>query len=36
MVGTQFHPEFRTRLQHPHPLFCGLINAAIDRQTART
>lgn len=28
MVGTQFHPEFKTRLQRPHPLFCGLIEAA--------
>jgi CTP synthase len=32
MVGTQFHPEFRSRLQRPHPLFCGLIKAAIDRK----
>ncbi|MCD6344366.1 MAG: hypothetical protein J7M17_02000, partial [Anaerolineae bacterium] len=23
-VGTQFHPEFKTRLQRPHPLFYGL------------
>ncbi|MGC9400587.1 MAG: CTP synthase [Anaerolineae bacterium] len=35
MVGSQFHPEFRTRLQRPHPLFCGLIRAAIERQTSR-
>ncbi len=36
MVGTQFHPEFRTRLQRPHPLFCGLIKAAIERHESRT
>jgi CTP synthase len=29
MVGTQFHPEFKTRLQRPHPLFRGFITAAI-------
>jgi CTP synthase len=29
MVGTQFHPEFKSRLQHPHPLFRGFIEAAI-------
>ncbi len=32
MVGSQFHPEFQTRLHRPHPLFCGFIKAAIDRQ----
>lgn len=32
MVGSQFHPEFKTRLQRPHPLFCGFIAAAIERK----
>lgn len=27
-VGTQFHPEFKSRPLHPHPLFMGLIKAA--------
>jgi CTP synthase len=27
-VGTQFHPEFKSKLLHPHPLFIGLIKAA--------
>lgn len=27
-VGCQFHPEFQSSLEHPHPLFCGLIAAA--------
>jgi len=29
MVGSQFHPEFKTRLDNPHPLFRGFIAAAI-------
>lgn len=28
-VGTQAHPEFRSRPTRPHPLFMGLISAAI-------
>jgi CTP synthase len=28
MLGTQFHPEFRSRPDRPHPLFRGLIGAA--------
>ena len=28
MVGVQFHPEFRSRPNRPHPLFSGLISAA--------
>ncbi len=35
MVGTQFHPEFRSRPDRPHPLFRELIAAAKDRATAR-
>ncbi|MBP5298470.1 MAG: CTP synthase (glutamine hydrolyzing), partial [Lachnospiraceae bacterium] len=31
-VGTQAHPEFKSRPDHPHPLFNGLIKAAINRQ----
>jgi len=30
MVGSQFHPEFRTRLHRPHPLFCGFMRAVIE------
>lgn len=26
-VGTQFHPEFKSKPLHPHPLFVGLIKA---------
>jgi CTP synthase len=28
-VGTQFHPEFLSRPDHPHPLFCGFVEAAL-------
>ncbi|MFC9974133.1 CTP synthase [Spirillospora sp. NPDC127200] len=34
-VGTQAHPEFRSRPTRPHPLFTGLIGAAIDYAEAR-
>jgi CTP synthase len=30
-VGTQAHPEFRSRPTNPHPLFVGLIKAALER-----
>ncbi len=35
MVGSQFHPEFRSRPGRPHPLFSGFIAAAADRSRAR-
>lgn len=28
-VGVQFHPEFKSRPNEPHPLFCGFIGAAL-------
>ena len=28
-VGVQFHPEFKSRPNKPHPLFCGFINASL-------
>jgi CTP synthase len=31
-VSTQAHPEFRSRPTRPHPLFRGLISAALERQ----
>jgi len=33
-VATQAHPEFRSRPTKAHPLFSGLISAALDRQRA--
>ncbi len=33
MIGSQFHPEFLSRPNRPHPLFEGLIDAAIKIKT---
>ena len=30
-VGVQYHPEFKSRPNKPHPLFLGFIGAAFDR-----
>jgi CTP synthase len=29
MIGSQFHPEFASRPDKPHPLFVGLVRAAV-------
>ena len=34
-VGVQYHPEFKSRPNKPHPLFLGFIGAAFDRMTGR-
>ena len=31
-VATQYHPEFRSRLTRPHPLFVALLKAALSRR----
>ena len=28
-VAVQFHPEFKSRPNRPHPLFAGLVRAAL-------
>ena len=33
-VGTQAHPEYKSRPTRPHPLFVGLIGAALESQRA--
>lgn len=35
MVGSQFHPEFQSRPNRPHPLFLSFVTAATDYRTAR-
>ncbi len=35
MVGSQFHPEFKSRLQRPHPLFRDFVGAAIERKESK-
>ncbi|MCI6584632.1 MAG: CTP synthase [Mobiluncus porci] len=34
-VATQGHPEFKSRPTRPHPLFAGLVKAALDRQASQ-
>lgn len=31
-VGVQFHPEFKSRPNHPHPLFLGFIKASLENK----
>ena len=33
-LGTQFHPEFKSRPNRPHPLFRDFIRAALQRKTS--
>jgi CTP synthase len=30
-LATQAHPEFKSRPNRPHPLFQGLVKAAVER-----
>ncbi|GJM42339.1 MAG: CTP synthase [Ardenticatenaceae bacterium] len=36
MLGSQFHPEFKSRPNRPHPLFDAFLGAAVSRQEGRT
>ena len=31
-VGVQFHPEFKSRPNKPHPLFVGFIGASLEKR----
>ena len=31
-VGVQFHPEFKSTVDNPHPLFCGFIEACLNKK----
>jgi CTP synthase len=33
-VASQFHPEFKSRPDRPHPLFAGFVKAAIEHAGA--
>jgi CTP synthase len=35
MVATQFHPEFKSRPNRPHPLFLGFLGAVIARRAEK-
>jgi len=28
-IGVQFHPEYKSTVANPHPLFVGFVNAAL-------
>ena len=34
-LGVQFHPEFKSRPQRPHPLFLGFLEAALRRRAGK-
>lgn len=34
-VGVQFHPEFKSRPNRPHPLFSGLVRTALKQKESR-
>ncbi|MCB0397927.1 MAG: CTP synthase [Flavobacteriales bacterium] len=33
-IGVQFHPEYKSTVENPHPLFVGFVKAAIDRSVS--
>lgn len=35
MLGSQFHPEFKSRPNRPHPLFTAFLKAAVEYQQTR-
>ncbi|MBP3629281.1 MAG: gamma-glutamyl-gamma-aminobutyrate hydrolase family protein, partial [Anaerotignum sp.] len=35
-IGVQYHPEFKSRPNKPHPLFKGFIDAALKRQVEKS
>jgi CTP synthase len=35
-IGVQFHPEYRSTVANPHPLFTGFVRAAIEVSTLKT
>jgi len=35
-VGTQFHPELKSRVVEPHPLFVGFIKAAVEYKAKKS
>ncbi|MEL6804479.1 MAG: CTP synthase, partial [Bacteroidota bacterium] len=34
-VGVQFHPELKSTVENPHPLFVAFVDAAIRRKYAK-
>jgi len=34
-IGAQFHPEFQSKPNHPHPIFSGFVAAALDHRNPK-
>ena len=34
-IGVQFHPEFKSRPNKPHPLFYGFVGAAVEERARK-
>jgi CTP synthase len=34
-IGTQFHPEYKSTVENPHPLFVAFVKAAKEAQEGR-
>lgn len=35
-IGVQYHPEYKSTVANPHPLFVGFVKAALDQKLKRT
>ncbi|WP_036155818.1 CTP synthase [Maribacter forsetii] len=35
-IGVQYHPEYKSTVANPHPLFVGLVKAALEHKNAQT
>ncbi|MBE0646282.1 MAG: gamma-glutamyl-gamma-aminobutyrate hydrolase family protein, partial [Bacteroidales bacterium] len=34
-IGVQFHPEYRSTVANPHPLFVSFVKAAVDHASQK-
>lgn len=34
-IGVQFHPEYRSKVENPHPLFVGFVKAAVEYNASK-
>ena len=34
-IGVQFHPEYRSKVENPHPLFVGFVKAAMEYNASK-
>ena len=35
-IGTQFHPEFKSTVQNPHPLFVNFVKSALANKKSKS